>query len=145
MKHGRERRQEAKNKKKRNLIIALIAILIVAVSIIFYILQVNKTDMTEPTDFEYEEQNTIEEPIVQDEQPENQGEPGIEIVDVSDMPSKANGFKVMGQIVIDKIGIKCYIYDTSSKAERLKALEVGTVRFAGPDLNEPRKSMYRGT
>lgn len=138
MKHGREKRQEVKNRKKRNLIIALVAILIIAVSIIFYILRINQTDMEEPTEFEYDNQNSIENLVVDEPQEQEPETPGIEMVDVSDMPSKANGFKVLGQIVIDKIGIKCYIYDTSSKSEREKALKVGTVRFYGPDLNEPR-------
>ena len=62
---------------------------------------------------------------------------GIEYVDVSDMPSKANGYSVMGQIVLDKIGIKCYIFDTDSKEQRVAALKFGTVRFAGPDINQP--------
>ena len=67
------------------------------------------------------------------------------MVDVSDIPARANGYAVLGRIVLDKIGINCYIYDTSTKAEREKALKLGTVRFTGPDLNEPRKFMYRRT
>lgn len=132
---------QIKNKNKKKLIIILIAILIIIASIIFYILRSNTADLEEITDYEYD--NTIE--SQQEEQQENELEEGIEIVDVSDMPSKANGYGVLGQIVLEKIGIECYIFDTNSKAEREVALKVGTVRFTGPEVNEPRKSMYRRT
>ena len=139
MKHGLEKRREAKSRKKRNLIIALIAILIIVVSIIFYIVFSQEADLKEITDFEYPDQNTIEEPPITEEPEEPETEPGVEIVDVSDMPTKANGFNVIGKIVLEKIGIQCYIFGTSSKEERLRALEVGTVRFRGPEqVNEPR-------
>ena len=131
---------ERKASKKKKILIILIGILIIIASIIFYILRSNTADLEEITDYEYDNK-TIENQVTEPE--ENEQEEGIEIVDVSEMPSRANGYKVMGQIVLEKIGIQCYIFDTSSKAEREAALKVGTVRFEGPEVNEPRKSMHR--
>ena len=59
MKHGPGKRQKTKNTKKRNIIIFLVAIVIIAVSIISYIMYSKTQDLEEPTDLEYEEQNTI--------------------------------------------------------------------------------------
>lgn len=129
--------------KKRKIIIILIGILIIIASVIFYILRINTTDLEEITNYEYD--NTIENTIKEEQEENELQEEGIEIVDTSDMPTRANGYKVMGRIVLEKIGIECYIFDTSSKTEREAALKVGTVRFYGPEINEPRKSMYRRT
>ena len=118
-------------KKKRKVVILLIAILIIVASIIFYIVRSNMTDLEEIENFEYD--NNIIDQNVTENSLENELNAGVEIVDVS----------VLGKIVLDKIGIDCYIFDTNSKAEREKALKVGTVRFYGPDVNEPRKFMHR--
>ena len=135
-----KKRLEKKKSKKRKIIIILIAILIIIALIVFYILRSNTADLEEITDYEYE--NTIENELT--EEPTNELDEGIEIVDVSEMPSRANGYKVMGQIVLEKIGIQCYIFDTSSKEERVAALKVGTVRFRGPDVNEPGNICIEG-
>ena len=106
MKHlklGGGKRLKANKKSKRNFIIAFIAILLIAVSIFFYILFCNKTDLQEPTDLVYDDQSSTEDSSIQDQPQVDLNNLGIELVDVSDMPSSANGFSVLGQIVIDKI------------------------------------------
>ncbi len=111
---------KSKSKKKRIILIS-IAFLIILATIVIYFLQSNMTDLEDISDFEYDNSANI---LLSEDEGENTVEPGIEIVDVSDMPSKANGFSVLGQIVLEKIDIKCYIFDSSSKQERLNALKV---------------------
>ena len=143
MKHMEQykKRLDKKKTKKKKVIIILIAVLIIIALIVFYILRNNTADLEEITEYEYD--NTIENELTEDEST-NELDEGIEIVDVSDMPTRANGYKVMGQIVLEKIGIQCYIFDTDSKEERVSALKVGTVRFRGPELNEPGNLCIEG-
>ena len=119
-------RQKTNSKKKRVILIICIAILIIIASIVVYLVQCNMADLDEITDVEFDNTVNI---ITENELPEEDVNAGVEIVDVSDMPSKVNGFPVIGQIVIEKIGIKCYILETSYE-EGSKALEVGTLKFA---------------
>ena len=53
--------------------------------------------------------------------------------DVSFIPAKMSGFDVLGQLVIDKIGLKKNILSEYSGA----ALDVSVTKFYGPSINEP--------
>lgn len=58
-----------------------------------------------------------------------------EIVDVSHIPNKMGKFNVIGELVIDKIGVKNNILLTSQN-ELYDALKLSVTKFYGPDINE---------
>lgn len=57
----------------------------------------------------------------------------VETIEQINIPDKIGDYDVLGKIVLDKIKIEQYILDTNDDA----ALELGTTKFYGPNLNEP--------
>lgn len=58
-----------------------------------------------------------------------------------DLPNKLGNYTVIGQLVIDKIGIKKEILDRTEDA----SLDLSVTKFYGPSINEKRKFLYNGT
>lgn len=61
--------------------------------------------------------------------------PEVEIVDVSHLPNKMGRFDVIGELVIDKIGVKNNILLTSQE-DIYDGLKLSVTKFYGPDINE---------
>ena len=55
-----------------------------------------------------------------------------EIVSVEDMPNKMGNYTVIGQIVIEKIGVSKYILDKTTN----NALDLSVTKFKGPEINK---------
>ena len=55
-----------------------------------------------------------------------------EIVDTSSMPEEIGGYKVIGRLVIDKIGVDLNILERYEE----DSLNLSVVRFYGPEINE---------
>ena len=58
--------------------------------------------------------------------------PVEEQVDASYIPNSMEKNEIIGQIVIDKINVKAYIFAESTK----RTLDLGVAKFWGPDINE---------
>ena len=62
----------------------------------------------------------------------NKEEETVAEVEEEGMPFQINGYKVLGQIAIEKIGIEQYILDSTEE----DALEEGVGKLYGPNLND---------
>ena len=75
-----------------------------------------------PTKVEKQEEPSVKEIL----------KPVEEQVDASYIPNSMEKNKIIGQIVIDKINVKAYIFAESTK----RTLDLGVAKFWGPDINE---------
>lgn len=124
--------KELINKK---IIFILIFILIVLILIAFFIL--SKLNDNNDTKLDNSLENTL--PETQDSAPiEEQPEEHFEIVDISDIPDTYKGYKVIGKMVIEKIGVQQRILSETND----DSLKYGITKFWGPDLNEIRKCKF---
>ena len=71
--------------------------------------------------------------IVEEQQTADVIEEQKEIVDVSNIPEEMGGYKVLGQLVIDKIGVNKNILAISESA----SLKLSVAKLCGPNLDEP--------
>ena len=121
-KHTRERFKGKINKKK---LAVLFIILIVFVFCVINILKDGeKNEEIIENSIDPLEENIISNEVVNEIEED-------EIVDV-DMPDKIENYKVLGQIVIDKIDAKNYILNKTTEY----SLNLDVTKFYGPDLNE---------
>ena len=136
MKHARHGYEKKLKKRK---IIFLLLILIILIAIIFYISFKNKqTNENEIVENTIVEENTPEPELEPEPEIEPEVQENIEVVDTSDIPNTYKGYKVLGKIVIDKIGIEQKILSETS----MDALKYGVTWFWGPNVNNPRKFVY---
>ena len=132
MKHGKHRYDKSIKKRKRKLLVFFLVFVIVLISVAF-IISSTYGNVEKPEANEIVENTIPEEPEEVELPPEQ-----FEIVDISDLPDKYQGYTVVGKLVIDKLGVTQKILDTTAD----EALKLGVTKFWGPDINEPRKSMF---
>lgn len=111
--------------KKRFLIPIIIVIMIVTITVICICLCTKK-------DNEYIATNTDESNTIMDEsltQEDTMKED--EIVDVSELPEKMGNYKVIGELVIDKINLKKNILEKTDDS----SLNLSVTKFYGPEIN----------
>ncbi len=122
--------KERAKKRKRFLYIILIVLVIlgiVATPRIVDMLNINGEDVVEEP-----EQNPPEEEPTEPSEPEKKS--SEEIVDVSYMPGSVRGYSIIGEISIEKIGVKQYIKNSSTT----DAIKEGVGLFWGPNMNNGR-------
>ena len=127
--YGRAKRAQDKplNKKKiTTIIILMIVIIITACLIISKVVFSKKDEQVANTNIIQD--NIIEETETAPEPEQKQDE----IVDV-DMPETMGNYKVIGQLVIDKIGVTQNILNISDD----NSLALSVAQFYGPNLNAP--------
>ena len=115
--------EEKPNKKKFLIPIILVAIIVVVAICIW--LNCKKINEYIPTNTD--ETNTIvENPVTEI----NTGKE-LETVDVSELPNKMGSYKVIGELVIDKIDVKKNILEKTDDA----SLNLSVTKFYGGDIN----------
>lgn len=121
------KRAKKSNKGKKTVrIIFIIIILVLLVILGIKIYNQDKAVTPPPEETSQVEQNelptnTIVEPVKTDE-----------IVSVEDMPNKMGNYTVIGQIVIEKIGVSKYILDRTTN----NSLDLAVTKFKGPEINK---------
>ncbi len=115
--YAKDKRQHSKNVKVISIILALIILAIIGLLLENELLE-NKNKAI----------GTIN-PIVEDEQ-NNKHE---EIVNVDYIPEKMGNYKVLGRLVIDKIGVDNNILEVCDD----DSLKLSVTKFYGPGVNEP--------
>lgn len=115
---------------KKNLKIAIVGISVIIVIFIAILWQYKFAQKLKPEPMQNEiiEQNVL----VDNSGTEFEEKLADEIVDVSDMPDKIHGYKVVGKIVIDKINISSYILGETSD----DSLKYAATKYWGPRINE---------
>ena len=132
--HNRGKRyKEKKLNKKKIFGVICIVILIIVISIVSYGLlkNDNPTNQTEENPMNTAEENDIDENINSTEEQEEQQEPTVDETIGSDLPDTMGNYKVIGELVIDKIGVKNNILNT------VDGLDVSVTKFYGPTINSP--------
>ena len=127
-KHNKEKKME------RLILIILIIIILIALFLVIFFIVPRKPKQNDKKN----ENVSIENEAIVEQEPEPEPEPEqFEMVDTSDLPDTYKGYKVLGKIVIEKLGIEHKIlYATEEQQE--DALNYGVTWFWGPDVNEPR-------
>ena len=136
-----KRAKHNKEKKIERLVltILIIIILVALFLVIFFIIPKKPKKVSNQNDNKIE--NVPVENVAIEEEPE---EEKFEMVDTSDLPDTYEGYKVLGKIVIEKLGIEHKILYATEEQQN-DALNHGVTWFWGPDVNEPRKFMYNWT
>ena len=120
---SKARRAKKKQINKKKVFICIILLIaIIGVSSYCIISRNKKPEIAETNNTE---QNEVEEPEIVEEQEE--------IVDVSNIPEKMGNYDVLGQLVIDKIGVDKSILAISEPA----SLKLSVAKLYGPDLDKP--------
>ncbi|MCI8760170.1 MAG: sortase [Clostridia bacterium] len=63
---------------------------------------------------------------------EEKNSPQTQVVDINNIPDKMGGYKVLGVLVIDKLGLEKNILEETTDA----SLNLSVTKFYGPNLNE---------
>lgn len=63
---------------------------------------------------------------------EEKNSPETKVVDINNIPDKMGGYKVLGVLVIDKLGLEKNILEDTTDA----SLNLSVTKFYGPNLNE---------
>ena len=134
----RAKHNDEKKIERLGLKILIIIIVVALFLVIFFIIPKKPKRNEQPND------NKIENIPVENEAIEEEPEEQFEIVDTSDLPDTYEGYKVLGKIVIEKLGIEHKILYATEEQQN-DALNHGVTWFWGPDVNEPRKLMYNWT
>lgn len=126
--YGKAKRAKKNKSNKKKVVVTCIILLVIIVAI-GYIIYSNRLwelkddhNQTDSEVIEPEQNNTVEEPVVE--------EPQDEIVDTSEIPATMGNYKVVGQLVIDKIGLKKNILSVSEDA----SLKLSVAHFYPPGL-----------
>lgn len=120
---GKRARKKKLNIKK---IICTILFLLIIISSIYFYINHRYWNTTNK-----DEKNTNER--IEEQQETNVIENQSEIFDVSNIPEKMGEYDVLGQLVIEKIGLTKNILNISNN----EALKLSVAKLYGPDLNEP--------
>ena len=121
---GSKARRAKKNQINKKKVFICIILLLAIILIIIYCV-INKNKKSEFLEINNNtEQNEVEEPEIVEEQ---------EVVDVSNIPEKMGDYNVLGQLVIDKIGVDKSILAISEPA----SLKLSVAKLYGPDLDKP--------
>ena len=116
-------------KAKRNKLVTFCLILII-VGCIFYLIFSNYLP---PQNEIQEGQTEMVENEIENILEENEIEKQDEVVEDADIPAKIGNYKVVGQLVIDKIGVDKNILNICDNS----ALQLSVAKLYGPSLNEP--------
>lgn len=120
--------------KKMERVILVIVMLMILVALFFIIFIISPRNNKNKSKSDNVVGNLIEEEPIVEPEPEPEK---FEMVDTSDLPDTIAGYKVLGKIVLEKIGIEQKIlYATPEQQEN--ALDNGVAWFYGPYVNDPR-------
>ncbi len=123
---GKRSIKNANGKKK---IIITICIIIILVILISYMCEKNaKTEEQDIQTNTEEEENIMNTATVEDNTI-----PPEEIIETDYLPDKMGDYTVIGELVIDKIGVKKNILGVYTKT----SLNLSVTKFHGPDINQP--------
>lgn len=129
----RKGRKSIKSKKKLNKKVGII--IIILIFCVGYKLTVNSFIQNAEKNVNTEE-NIINESIQLENNPETEDKK-VEI----NLPEKIGNYMVIGELVIDKIGVKKEILNITEDA----SLNLSVTKFYGPNINEIRKFLYYRT
>ncbi len=121
------KRAKKSNRGKKTL--RIIFIIIILVLLIILGVKMHKQDKTvTPSQEETNQvvQNEISTNIIEEPQKVD------EVVSVENMPNRMGGYTVVGQIVVEKVGVSKYILDRTTN----NSLDLAVTKFRGPDINE---------
>lgn len=124
--YSRARRAKKKEINKKKIVCFILVLIVIITSIFLYI---RSKYWEKPKDEAIQTNEIIEEEQDSDVVEEEQKE----IVDVSNIPEKMGNYDVLGQLVIDKIGINKNILAISESA----SLKLSVAKLCGPNLDEP--------
>lgn len=130
--HGKRYKKKTKklNKKK---VFGVVCIAILLISIVSYYLRKQNNPNTQT---EENIMNTVEiednaDENKEDEEAKNKEEEQTEETIGSDLPDKMGNYKVIGELVIDKIGVKNNILEKTDES----SLNLSVTKFYGADIN----------
>lgn len=123
--HKGKRFIEKKTNIKKFLISIILVVSIVVVTICIW-LNCKKNNKYIQTNTD--EINTIVEELIT----ENNTVKELETVEVDELPNKMGNYKVIGELIIDKIGVKKNILEKTDNA----SLNLSVTKFYGEDINE---------
>ena len=112
------------NKKK---VFGVVCIVIIVISIVLYSLLKPKKDSSNAET----EENTINTAEIEEKIDENQNEAEAQTIIGSDLPDKMGNYNVIGELVIEKIGVKNNIIEKTDN----NSLDLSVTKFYGTDIN----------
>ncbi len=130
--HGKRYKKKT-NKVNKKKVFGVVCIVIILISIVLYYLQKRNNPDTQTEENimnTVEVENNVEE-NKEDGESENQVNEQAEETIGSDLPDKMGNYKVIGELVIDKIGVKHNILEKTDD----DSLNLSVTKFYGTDIN----------
>lgn len=127
-------KRSAKSKKKFNKKIGFLIICIIIILLLFYLgyKLTLANSIKDTNESKIEEQNDVIDTVQIEEAEEAQTTSTNEEKVQVDLPDKMGKYTVLGQLVIDKIGVKKEILNITEDA----SLNLSVTKFYGPNINE---------
>lgn len=128
-------KRSAKTQRRFNKKISFLIIWIIIIILILFYLGYKLTVINaikDTNESKIEEQNDVIDTVKIEEAQAKQENPKKEETIQVDMPDKMGKYKVIGQLVIDKIGVKKEILNITEDG----SLDLSVTKFYGPNINE---------
>lgn len=124
-------KRSAKSKKRLNKKIGFLIICIIVILLLFYLgyKLTLANSIKDTNESKIEEQNDVIDTVqIEEAQTTSTNEEKVQV----DLPDKMGKYTVLGQLVIDKIGVKKEILNITEDA----SLNLSVTKFYGPNINE---------